>query len=304
MLKRIAFFLLLATSQFTTPATSSLSLDDSVDIHTLTTCADMSQMTYCDNYVGVDSPSPTQAVADDPISVKNNTIIDVVENRGVKALVGYNSEYDSIFVAYRGSSNIINWINNIKMKFVYPYSFDETIGISKGFYTSYENVYDHVILSIGRVAKLYNTTNIMLTGHSLGSIATILALELTYYHSSEYNILCLVTFGSPRIGNEQFSEAVSEISWVYGPSYVSRRVVHYDDVVPHVPPKRFGYFHAETQVWFDYNNTEYVVCDDSPGHEDDSCYSSCGDNKCLNTDDHLNYMNVSMGGSGDCPQQT
>ena len=38
----------------------------------------------------------------------------------MRALVGYNKEYNSTFVSYRGSENIKNWINNIKIKFTYP----------------------------------------------------------------------------------------------------------------------------------------------------------------------------------------
>jgi hypothetical protein len=54
----------------------------------------------------------------------------------------------------------------------------------------------------------------------------------------------MYTFGSPRVGNSFFSFLVNQII----PSYI--RVVHCNDVVPHVPIKVLGYKHAGVEVWY------------------------------------------------------
>ena len=47
-----------------------------------------------------------------------------------------------------------------------------------------------------------------------------------------------MTFGSPRVGNPAFS------NWFDGSMNLgtySARVVHYKDIVPHLPPMSFGF---------------------------------------------------------------
>jgi hypothetical protein len=46
----------------------------------------------------------------------------VIEVNGALALVGYDKNQDALFVAYRGSSNIQNWIDNVKFSHTSPYS--------------------------------------------------------------------------------------------------------------------------------------------------------------------------------------
>ena len=43
-------------------------------------------------------------------------LTNIVENKGARALQGYDSELDTLFVSYRGSSNIENWMDNIQVK--------------------------------------------------------------------------------------------------------------------------------------------------------------------------------------------
>ena len=59
------------------------------------------------------------------------------------------------------------------------------------------------------------------------------------------------------------------------------------------------YKHVPNEVWYNKDNTDYKVCDDSRG-EDDSCSNSCGPLHCDSIDNHMNYMGVNMGSEGDC----
>jgi len=62
-------------------------------------------------------------------------------------------------------------------------------------------------------------------------------------------------------------------------------VVHANDIVASVPPILFDYTHISTGICND-ENTKYDFCDDN------SCGKSCS------SDDHLNYLNITMGSSG------
>lgn len=60
-----------------------------------------------------------------------------------------------------------------------------------------------------------------------------------------------------KVGNQAFATfAVSQGVPVY-------RVVHHRDPVPHVPFEAWGYRHPPTEVFFDADQTSYMVCDDT-----------------------------------------
>ena len=44
-------------------------------------------------------------------------------------------------------------------------------------------------------------------------------------------------------------------------------------------------------------NSQYIVCMMTK-MKDDECSNSCAPTKCTSIDDHLNYLNISMGSSG------
>jgi len=118
----------------------------------------------------------------------------------------------------------------------------------------------------------------------------------------------MYTYGSPRVGNTYFAFAVSAaIPNIY-------RVVHYQDLVPHVPPcglaslnplasctlsetlgdpKSLLYhpWHTGTQVFYtDEDATNYKICTGNSG-EDPTCSDKF---IILNWNDHLNYKLTSV----------
>lgn len=71
-----------------------------------------------------------------------------------------------------------------------------------------------------------------ITGHSLGAaMATYLTQELEFAH---YTRLKLFTFGSPRLGNQEYTQAIKTPHW---------RFVNCNDVVTHVPPSAMQFKH-------------------------------------------------------------
>ena len=209
---------------------------------------------------------------------------------GEFSVFGYNMLYDSVFVGFRGSSNLENWLSSVRFLKVYPYS--DNIGIEKGFYNNYLNNKENIIENIQTLTQKYNTNNLIITGHSLGgALATILSFDLIYNNYS-YDIL-LTTFGSPRVGNKEFVKYFEKLN------LYSKRITHYYDIVPHVPQAKLGYMHISQEIWYDQPSSDYLECNDYL-EEDKSCSDSCAPLKCISTDDHLKYLNISMGKDGLC----
>ena len=211
-------------------------------------------------------------------------------HKGEYSIYGYNIEYDSIFVAFRGSSNIQNWISNAKFTKVHPYS--DYILIDKGFYEVFKSNKNTIYENINMISKKYNTKKIIITGHSLGgAIGTILSFDMMY-NMFPY-MINLITFGSPRVGNNEFVNLFNSYN-IY-----STRITHYYDIVPHLPQSLLNYKHIPQEIWYNEANSNYKICNDN-FNEDDTCSNSCAPLKCKSVDDHENYMNIHMGINGYC----
>uniref|UniRef100_A0A914Q9C9 Fungal lipase-like domain-containing protein n=1 Tax=Panagrolaimus davidi TaxID=227884 RepID=A0A914Q9C9_9BILA len=127
----------------------------------------------------------------------------------------------------------------------------------------------------------YKGYKIAFTGHSLGgAIASLTALKARHLGLVDVDKLTLYTFGEPRIGDsdvaKNFRDLVKE----------SYRVVHYSDLVPHLPlcdgffsdscTEKAGWPHHQPQeIWY-YNtdltmdNSKFKICD-ANGGEDPNC---------------------------------
>ena len=77
-------------------------------------------------------------------------------------------------------------------------------------------------------------------------------------------------------------------------NYISYRVTHYYDIVPHIPEEFMGYSHISNEIWYNEINSIYNICNDNV-NEDSKCSNSCAPTKCTSTSDHLYYLNISMG---------
>jgi len=56
-----------------------------------------------------------------------------------------------------------------------------------------------------------------------------------------------------------------------------------------------SYEHVPSEIWYNENNSKYTLCHDSNSIEDPDCSNSCSPVHCTSTDDHLYYLNVTMG---------
>ena len=256
--------------------TLSLAYDQNLSKH----CVDLAQASYT-----ISSPDQWNCVTCDP-SIKLDYI---VEDKGVLALQGYDSYTQSLFVSFRGSVNIQNWIDDIQISKISPYN-DSTISIGKGFYKAYNYIKPELISNLPILADKYNTNNVLIVGHSLGAAMTTLMTYDIVTLFPKYTISYSVTFGSPRIGNPAFVDSFNK----YATTFTHYRLTHHYDIVPHVPEEILGYLHISNEIWYDEDNNDFKICNDKTS-EDDSCSNSCSPTHCTSTSDHLNYLNVTMG---------
>ena len=95
-----------------------------------------------------------------------------------------------------------------------------------------------------RVPGLPQTSNVAITGHSLGSaLATLYAMDNARNNVVQNPLIC--TFASPRVGDATFVAAFNALG------LTSWRVVNRPDLVPQLPPTSFGFSDIDTLQQFD-----------------------------------------------------
>jgi len=203
------------------------------------------------------------------------------------AYVAWDSEQDSIIVSFRGTqgASILNWIKNLDAILIKPFKQYPTAKVHQGFYDSWKDLSPGVMAAVANVQAEHSTTKVIVTGHSLGAaMAAISAFDMKINYGLSPS---LIDLGRPRIGNHVFAEAITgEIPSVF-------RMTHHDDLVPHAPPENLGLYHSGVEVFFQKDDTNYVVCDGTG--EDSSCSDRCSPLFCTSVDDHLLYLGIPIG---------
>lgn len=242
--------------------------------------------------------------------------------------LGYSgvwTTHRAIVVAFRGSSNYENWLENLKFLQT-PYPHCASCAVHTGFYNSLKDVQHHVRRDVAYLLRRYPHYQVWVTGHSLGgALATLSALDLVSSSRTASSAaastrveelipvgdgedssgsgvssveetgpqrpvvpshkLHLYTFGAPRVGNVAFAE------WGHLALPHSYRLTHNRDAVPHVPPHNYGYRHLPREVWFD-NDSEpltFVVCNDTAEESELCSYGMWG----TTIADHVTYLGTS-----------
>jgi hypothetical protein len=182
----------------------------------------------------------------------------------------------AIYVVFRGSDSIPDWIANINVVYT-AYNSCTNCFVHSGFYASEQAVINFVKSSIRILSLQYPTYQVIVTGHSLGAaIATFTAVDLL---NDGFQAIRLFNFGSPRVGNYNFA--------VYASNLIQdrNRVTHRRDIVPHLPwQERFTHISGE---WYE-DNQGLRACD---GYEDPTCSYQW---YILSIDDHMQYLGLNM----------
>jgi predicted lipase len=101
---------------------------------------------------------------------------------------------------------------------------------------------------VNNLIKQNPTASILITGHSLGAaLATMAAIDIKNKIKIAASKITFYTFGSPRVGNQAMANYIFHLY----PNGAYQRVTHYNDIVPHVPPREvFGNIHSGNEVWY------------------------------------------------------
>lgn len=207
---------------------------------------------------------------------------------GMQAFVGKAAD-GYIVVSFRGSSNILNWIQNLNVPEITPYPKCKDCQVHKGFYDAWNSVREGVVKEVVALYRQSHQAQIFITGHSLGAaVAAHCAAELgASSQSLGLPIAGVYTYGQPRVGNSAFAN-------FYGRgTRVSWRLTHWRDPVPQLPvnlPPLFKFKHIATEVFYNEASSQHIVCDGSG--EDAHCSNSLDFH--LSVPDHLHYLNQSI----------
>jgi len=98
--------------------------------------------------------------------------------------------------------------------------------VHSGFKGELDKLHDHVVKWLESYSVLEQKTSVIITGHSLGAgMASIMTARLK---ALGYDNISLYTFGSPRVGNTEWTKLLKDI-----PVY---RFVNNNDIVCKIPP--------------------------------------------------------------------
>jgi predicted lipase len=121
----------------------------------------------------------------------------------MQGYVAYSPGNKAIIVAFRGSDNTKNWIDDFDFLQI---AYVRCAGclMHNGFYLAYLSIASKMKAQIEFLLQKYRGSPIYVTGHSLGgALATVAAIDIKHvYNPSSMKVY---TFGQPRVGNSLYS---------------------------------------------------------------------------------------------------
>jgi len=244
-----------------------------------------------------------------PNSIPNVNLVKYLKNKeaGTQGFVGIDNTRKRVVVAYRGSKNFENTVQDAE--FWMTRFGPSGVKVDHGFLSAYMSVRNETLVAVKAALNTCSSSSdsnkplssdcrsVLFTGHSLGAaMATIGAAEVAAKDDSIFaNVeVNLFTFGSPRVGNKEFvawatsnlihsgTTRKKDVGRVNNSTVAAlagsgslRRMRREKDIVPSIPPRSIGYRHMPTEVWNRHNdsdnssNNSYVLCNGSG--EDPNC---------------------------------
>ena len=153
-------------------------------------------------------------------------------------MVGVSHDLGRTFVVFQGAIHRIEWLRCYEyfQKVPKEIGVPDPIRVHSGFYKSYREVRAQVVNELLEKSRLYPQYPITILGHSYGgALASLLALDIAKGNLRKLfdpSRVELITFGSPRVGNAAYAEAMNKAKW-----HNLVRLVHTTDVFVHLPPR-------------------------------------------------------------------
>lgn len=117
--------------------------------------------------------------------------------------IGYLPSASTIYVVFRGSSSIRNWISDLNaFKTAYTTYPDCNCEVHKGFFDAEQKVAATVVAEVQKLKSRFPGYSVTVTGHSLGAALSHLMAMDVY----KAGISCdVINFGMPRVGTQDYS---------------------------------------------------------------------------------------------------
>ncbi|KAI6225515.1 Lipase domain containing protein [Aphelenchoides fujianensis] len=201
------------------------------------------------------SPSPERCIEN---LFKNATLTKKVtvrcghshgEKRNCFAFTGVAHAERAIFLVYRGTNDGVQLFYEVQ-KTIVRRKVRSPIGggVNAYFWSVYNKLNKWGIRrSMRNLVRKYPHYRVFVTGHSLGGgLAAIAAGELVGVERVAAERVVMLNFGQPRVGDREYALRYEKLlPFAY-------RVVHANDLVPHVPPVAFdGYQHFRNEIFYD-----------------------------------------------------
>jgi pimeloyl-ACP methyl ester carboxylesterase len=199
-----------------------------------------------------------------------------------EGFVGYMKSQSLIYIAFRGSETIQNWVDNLDV-LTTGYPACDSCEVHKGFNDVERAAFPQVLAAVQSLRAQFPSYGIVVTGHSLGAaIATLTALDLM---QNGFSDVSTIHFGSPRVGNTAFADYATA---KFGSD--SARNTHHKDMVVHSPMHERFTHHA--REYYEDPVLNLKVCS---GNEDSECSYQW---HWTSISDHMLYLNKEMGTDG------
>ena len=186
--------------------------------------------------ITVPSPYKLEGVIYQSVSVDLND--SCKDDSGVIPLAFIATKDDSIYLSFRGSSDVSDFIADLDA-FQVPYDYVPTNGkVSEGFQMAYTGddtypVESAILSKLDELTMTGNFDNLYITGHSLGAALAFLAFPDFSQNVSGVDNVVMYNFAGPAAGD---SEWVSTYEGEYSANRISFRIVNQYDLVPMLPP--------------------------------------------------------------------
>ncbi|KAJ3304782.1 hypothetical protein HDV03_002323 [Kappamyces sp. JEL0829] len=183
--------------------------------------------------------------------------------------VGVNPDQKRIVVSFRGTQSVRSVIVDVLFALDPATKVNPAFKgrVHTGFAATYLLLRDKAISNAVALAKKYPSYSITFTGHSLGgAMAAMSAMDFVLGQGAAYKSrVGVITYGEPRSGDGDWAKFM--LDNLAGNHF---RIVHEGDIVPHLPPRSFGYSHGGRQVrltgsWAQGMSTyKSSICDTDP----------------------------------------
>ncbi|KAJ1918618.1 hypothetical protein H4219_002491 [Mycoemilia scoparia] len=231
-------------------------------LNNIIAAAYFSDATYADNS-DISNWTCGTACSNPLVTGTNVTLVWNDQNPSTKGYIAKNDARRVILIAFEGSDTAESWLDNLQVELVrFPLRSTGSAtwgraheGFSEAASLPYSEYKDQFVA----LANENPGYDVLVTGHSRGAAIGQLFVALLANEYPELKPrLNMITFGQPRVGNEDLAQYINRQG-----IKTALRVVDQSDIVPHLPPEFLGYRHPNRELWIrerPRDKYELVLC--------------------------------------------